>query len=133
MFSSSSMIHAKTPSAPRGRFLHRRPSFPTKPQSPEICKLASMASLSHPISSGFGSDSGLPANVDAERTILGAILLENQALSEAEEKLTPDDFSLDSHRRIYQRMTELGGEGRAVDLVPLANELAKYKEIESVG
>jgi replicative DNA helicase len=92
-----------------------------------------MASLSHPISSGFGSDSGLPANVDAERTILGAILLENQALSEAEEKLTPDDFSLDSHRRIYQRMTELGGEGRAVDLVTLAHELARYKEIESVG
>ena len=78
-------------------------------------------------------DTGLPSNVDAERTILGAILLENQALSEAEEKLTPEDFSLDSHRRIYQRMTELGGEGRAVDLVTLANELAKYKEIESVG
>jgi replicative DNA helicase len=91
-----------------------------------------MASLSHPVSS-FSSDNGLPSNVDAERTILGAILLENQALSEAEEKLTPEDFSLDSHRRIYQRMTELGGEGRAVDLVTLANELAKYKEIESVG
>ena len=78
-------------------------------------------------------DTGLPSNVDAERTILGAILLDNLALSETEEKLTPDDFSLDSHRRIYQRMTELGGEGRAVDLVTLANELAKYKEIESVG
>jgi len=91
-----------------------------------------MASLTHPVSR-FGSDSGLPSNVDAERTILGAILLENQALSEAEEKLTAEDFSLDSHRRIYQRMTELGGEGRAVDLVTLAHELARYKEIESVG
>src|SRR6266571_2361798 len=48
----------------------------------------------------------LPSNVDAERMILGAILLENHALSEAEEKLTPDDFSLDSHRRIYQCLTE---------------------------
>ena len=83
--------------------------------------------------SGFQLDTGLPSNVDAERTILGAILLENQALSEAEESLTPEDFSLDSHRRIYQRMTELGGSGRAVDLVTLANELARYKEIESVG
>jgi replicative DNA helicase len=81
----------------------------------------------------FALDTGLPSNVDAERTILGAILLENHALSEAEEKLHPDDFSLDSHRRIYQRMTELGGSGRAVDLVTLSNELAKYKEIESVG
>ena len=65
--------------------------------------------------------------------ILGAILLENHALSEAEEKLRPEDFSLDSHRRIYQRMTELGGAGHAVDLVTLAHELSRYKEIESVG
>src|SRR6202034_588683 len=83
--------------------------------------------------SSFALDTGLPSNVDAERTILGAILLENHALSEAEEKLTPEDFSLDSHQRIYQRMTELGGAGHAIDLVTLANELAKYKEVESVG
>jgi replicative DNA helicase len=90
-----------------------------------------MAFLSQSASS-YAIDT-LPSNIDAERMILGAILLENHALSEAEEKLTPDDFSLDSHRRIYQRMTELGGSGHAVDLVTLANELAKYKEIESVG
>jgi replicative DNA helicase len=82
---------------------------------------------------GFALDRGLPSNVDAERVILGAILLDNQALSEAEEKLIPEDFSLDSHRRIYQRMTELGNNGHAVDLVTLTNELARYKEIESVG
>src|ERR1700761_6054929 len=78
-------------------------------------------------------DTGLPANIDAEKTILGAILLDNQALSEAEEKLVVDDFSLDSHRRIYQRMTDLGGSGHAVDLVTLSHELSKYKEVESVG
>src|ERR1700749_3906432 len=78
-------------------------------------------------------DAGLPANVDAEKTILGAILLDNQALSEAEERLVSEDFSLDSHRRIFQRMQELGNEGRAVDLVTLANELSKYKEVEAVG
>jgi replicative DNA helicase len=81
----------------------------------------------------LGPDTGLPSNVAAEKMILGAILLENQALSEAEEKLTPEDFSLDSHQRIYLRMTELGGNGHAIDLVTLANELAKYKEVESVG
>ncbi|HTJ28869.1 MAG TPA: DnaB-like helicase N-terminal domain-containing protein, partial [Acidobacteriaceae bacterium] len=83
--------------------------------------------------SSFLLDSGLPANVDAEKTILGAILLDSQALSEAEERLVADDFSLDSHRRIYMRMQELGNEGRAVDLVTLANELSKYKEVEAVG
>jgi replicative DNA helicase len=80
-----------------------------------------------------GYDAGLPANLDAEKTILGAILLDNAAHSEAAEKLEPDDFSLDSHRRIYQRMGDLLSEQRPVDIVTLSNELARYKEIESVG
>ncbi len=78
-------------------------------------------------------DSGLPANIDAEKTILGAILLDNAAHSEAAEKLEPDDFSLDSHRRIFLRMTDLMNEQRAVDIVTLANELARMKEVEAVG
>ena len=78
-------------------------------------------------------DAGLPANVDAEKTILGAILLDNTAHSEAAEKLEAEDFSLDSHRRIYLRMSELMDSQRAVDIVTLANELARYKEIEAVG
>jgi len=78
-------------------------------------------------------DSGLPANVDAEKTILGAILLDNAAHSEVAEKIDADDFSLDSHRRIYLRMTELLEGQRAVDIVTLSNELSRYKEVESVG
>src|SRR5580693_261696 len=78
-------------------------------------------------------DAGLPANVDAEKTILGAILLDNAAHSEAAEKIEADDFSLDSHRRIFLRMSELMNGQRAVDIVTLANELARNKEVESVG
>jgi len=78
-------------------------------------------------------DSGLPANVDAEKTILGAILLDNAAHSEAAEKIEADDFSLDSHRRIYLRISELMDAQRAVDIVTLANELTRNKEIEAVG
>ena len=78
-------------------------------------------------------DAGLPANIDAEKTILGAILLDNSAHSEAAERLEADDFSLDSHRRIFLRMTELMNEQRAVDIVTLSNELARAKEIESIG
>ncbi len=78
-------------------------------------------------------DSGLPANVDAEKTILGAILLDNSAHAEASEVLKTDDFSLDSHRRIFLRISELIDSGRAVDIVTLSNELARYKEIEAVG
>ncbi len=80
-----------------------------------------------------GFDAGLPANIDAEKTILGAILLDNAAHSEASEKIEADDFSLDSHRRIFLRMTDLMDTQRAVDIVTLAEELAKHKEVESVG
>ena len=79
------------------------------------------------------TDTGLPANIDAEKTILGAILLDNAAHAEAAEKLEADDFSLDSHRRIFLRMSELIDTERAVDIVTLANELSRYKEVESVG
>jgi replicative DNA helicase len=78
-------------------------------------------------------DTGLPANIDAEKTILGAILLDNTAHSEAAEKIDADDFSLDSHRRIFMRMSELMDSQRAVDIVTLAHELARYKEVEAVG
>jgi replicative DNA helicase len=75
----------------------------------------------------------MPASPDAERSILGAILLENGHFHEAAEKLAAEDLSLDSHRRIYRRMTELMGRGQAVDLVTLVEELARRKEVESVG
>src|SRR6201996_3831939 len=76
---------------------------------------------------------GLPASVDAERSILGAILLDNHAYNEAAERLRADDFALDSHQRIFARMAELIDGGRAVDIVTLAEELAKRKEVESIG
>ena len=78
-------------------------------------------------------DGSLPANLDAERTILGAILLDNASHSEAAEKIDADDFALDSHRRIYLRMSEMLTEQHPVDIVTLSNELAKNKEIEAVG
>jgi replicative DNA helicase len=78
-------------------------------------------------------DAGLPANLDAEKTILGAILLDNAAHAEAAQVIKAEDFSLDSHRRIFLRMSELVDSGRAVDIVTLANELSRYKEVESVG
>ena len=78
-------------------------------------------------------DRGLPASVEAERSILGAILLDNHSYNEAAEKLRSEDFSLDSHRRIYSRMAELIDAHRAVDIVTLAEELARRKEVEAVG
>jgi replicative DNA helicase len=83
--------------------------------------------------SDMSLERGLPASVEAERSILGAILLDNHAFNEAAEKLRGEDFSLDSHRRIYSRMGELIDAHRAVDIVTLAEELGRHKEVEAVG
>jgi len=75
----------------------------------------------------------LPHNLDAERSILGAILLDNHALDLASEKLRPEEFFLDQHRRIYERMVELREVQQAIDLVTLTDELARHNELEAAG
>jgi replicative DNA helicase len=77
--------------------------------------------------------SKLPTNVEAERAILGAILLNNSAYNEAAEHLKPDNFSLDSHRRIYSRMVDLAESSRPIDMITLVEELEQHKELEAVG
>ena len=81
----------------------------------------------------YSLDRGLPASAEAERAILGAILLDNSSYPQAAEFLLADDFSLDSHRRIYLRMMELAETGRPIDFVTLTEQLGQHKEIESVG
>jgi replicative DNA helicase len=77
-------------------------------------------------------DRGLPANVDAERTILGAILNDNAAFYECGD-LQARCFSLDTNQRLFDRIGEMLKAGSPVDLVTLANHLGKAKEIESIG
>jgi len=50
----------------------------------------------------------LPNNLDAERSVLGAVLLDNNALNAAIETLKPEDFFLEQHRRVFTRMIALG-------------------------
>jgi replicative DNA helicase len=78
-------------------------------------------------------DRSMPASLDAERSILGAILLDNDIFPQAAESLRGDDFSLDSHRRIYARMVELNETSRPIDIVTLTEELGRHKEVEAVG
>ncbi len=81
----------------------------------------------------YSLERGLPASIEAERSILGAILLDNFAYHQAAESLRADDFSLDAHRRIYRRMVELAESNRPIDLITLVDELATNKEVETVG
>ncbi|PYU04053.1 MAG: replicative DNA helicase [Acidobacteria bacterium] len=75
----------------------------------------------------------LPQHLDAERSILGAILLDNQALNAAIENLRPEDFFFDPHRRVFQQMVALGETQQAIDLVTLNDALDRRGELESCG
>src|SRR2546425_12321360 len=83
--------------------------------------------------SDYALASSLPANVEAERSILGAILLDNFAYNQAAEHLKPEDFSLDSHRRIFSRMVDLSESSRAIDIITLPEELDRRSELETIG
>jgi replicative DNA helicase len=61
----------------------------------------------------------MPANVETERSVLGAILFDNSAYDQAAANLTPECFSLDSHRRIYMAMSELFESGSPIDFSTL--------------
>ena len=75
----------------------------------------------------------LPQNLDAERSILGAILLDNHALNAAIENLKPEDFFLEQHRRVFNQMIALGENQQAIDLVTLTESLHRVGELESSG
>jgi replicative DNA helicase len=75
----------------------------------------------------------LPHNLEAERSVLGAILLDNQAFHPAIEVVDSADFFLDSHRRIFSRMIALSEENRAIDLITLHEELERAGELEAAG
>jgi replicative DNA helicase len=77
-------------------------------------------------------EKGLPSNIDAERFVLGSILLNDNLYIQAAGQLARDDFSLEKHRRIFGRMEELNGRGERIDRVTVANELMRYNELESV-
>src|SRR5207253_2558970 len=76
-------------------------------------------------------EKGLPVNLDAERFVLGSILLDDTLYIQAAGMLEPDDFSLEKHRRIFRRMGELRERGETVDRITLANELMRFGELEA--
>lgn len=78
-------------------------------------------------------EKGLPSNVEAERSILGAILLDNAVCNQAIELLRRDDFFLDSHRRIFEKMIALSERIMPIDLITLTDELRRAGEFEQIG
>ena len=69
----------------------------------------------------------LPHNLEAERSVLGAILLHNDAFNLAAEVIDSADFFRDAHRRIFDKMVKLAERGDAIDLVTLKEELGPLR------
>ena len=79
------------------------------------------------------SDRTLPHDLDAEKSVLGAVLSNNQAFNQAAEVVDAADFYRDAHRRIFEKMVGLTDQGSPVDLLTLKDELARSGELDEVG
>lgn len=84
---------------------------------------------------GITLEKSLPANTEAEQMILGVVILENKTLAQAVDGgLTPDDFFLPSHGKIYAAMLRLAAEeGGGIDPTTLSEELRRVGELDRVG
>jgi len=75
----------------------------------------------------------LPHNLEAERSVLGAILVHNDAFNTAAQVIDGRDFYRDAHRRIFDRMVALSERGEAIDFITLKEELSRGGHLEEVG
>ena len=74
-----------------------------------------------------------PHSVEAEQSILGGLLLDNEAADRIGDVITEDDFYTDAHRVIYRHILQLGGEGKPVDVVTLSEALDSTQKLDYVG
>ena len=74
-----------------------------------------------------------PQNIEAEQSVLGAILIENSALNRVLEILTHEDFYRDTHQTIFQALVDLSEKNEPADLITLTNNLKTNKLLDEVG
>jgi replicative DNA helicase len=79
------------------------------------------------------ADRTLPHNLEAEKCVLGAILIDNPSFNQAAEVIDADDFFRDAHRRIFEKMVGLSDRSQPIDPVTLKDELARTGELDDVG
>jgi replicative DNA helicase len=87
--------------------------------------MASFAQLSSP--------DGAPASIDIEVAVLGTMLLDGVAISDATAKLRAEDFSLDSHQRVYRCIVDMMAKGHGIDSLTVGAELTRRRELDTIG
>ncbi|HSR70655.1 MAG TPA: replicative DNA helicase [Acidobacteriota bacterium] len=75
----------------------------------------------------------LPHSLEAERALLGAVLLEGTLFDQAAELINDEDFYTEAHQKIFQAMARLASDSRAIDPVTLSEELGKSGDLDAVG
>src|SRR6185295_13142790 len=75
----------------------------------------------------------LPHNIDAEKSVLGSILVNNENYYRVVELLRPEDFYFDAHRVIFRQIVELMEKSKTVDLITIQEELMRASSLESAG
>ncbi|MGH2457739.1 MAG: replicative DNA helicase [Chloroflexota bacterium] len=78
-------------------------------------------------------EKSVPANVEAERAVLGALLIDSEAVGEIASFLKPEDFYRDRHRAIYRARLDLYDRREPGDFITLVDELARRGQLDSVG
>lgn len=81
----------------------------------------------------FSSHKLPPQNLEAEQSILGGILIENNAINRVTEILDADDFYRDAHRKIFNALINLSERDEPADLITLTNELRKANQLDAIG
>ncbi|MBW2583365.1 MAG: replicative DNA helicase [Deltaproteobacteria bacterium] len=74
-----------------------------------------------------------PQNIEAEESLISAILVDNNTLLDVIEILAPEDFYRTAHQKIYAAITDLFNKAEPIDLVTLANKLKEKGHLEEIG
>ncbi len=74
-----------------------------------------------------------PRDLDAEKSVLGAILIDQDAIVQVDDLLNPDSFYLESHQIIFEAMEALYEKRQPIDVVTLTNQLKKMKQLTGAG
>lgn len=74
-----------------------------------------------------------PQNIEAEQSLLGSLLIDRDAIIKVADSVTPEDFYKDTHRAIYESMSDLLQAREPIDLLSLGNRLEEKKQLEMIG
>ena len=74
-----------------------------------------------------------PHSIEAEQSVLGGLMLDNEAWDRVAERVVAQDFYTRTHKLIFEAMEKLAESGNPIDLITISETLEKTNELESVG